>query len=69
MVVVVPGLLKLILRGLCRRVLHFMRHTLAQQAPFRDDVEEICVITTGDLSYNLITEVSGWESVDLIYLA
>jgi hypothetical protein len=46
-----------------------MRHTLAQQESFGDDVKEICVTTTGNLSYNLITELSGWESVDLIYIA
>jgi len=46
-----------------------MRHTLAQQASFHDDVKEKSVITTGNVSYNLITEVSSRESVDLIYLA
>jgi len=44
-----------------------MRHKLAQQASFRDDAKEkkICAITTGNLSYNLITEVSGWVKCGL----
>jgi hypothetical protein len=46
-----------------------MRRTLAQQVSFSDDVKYICVITTGNLSYSLITEVSVWESVHLIYIA